>query len=336
MSGRAFQRTRLGRRLVFAAALGAVGCGIGIVGSEPPPVSDADAGREGGFRDPSPPVDAPTGDAPLLCDGAPPDTSENCGACGRDCAGGACDAGTCAPIDLVVVPADQTVRAVAVNGDGLYYLTEQSRTIVRTALDGGGPTDVLTSADATQQIAVDDTYLWYTSTSLWRASTDGSDPVALAVGSYGCVSVDPSKTVVYAADFDGDRIISVPYGGGLASDILTADAGVESPWGVAANATDIFFTTSDGGSGSIATHPKDGDGGTITLKTGQPTPNCLTFDEDGRLYWANYGDGTIHRSKADGGDAVVLATGQTAVTQLAIDAKFYYWGTGNAVRRLAR
>lgn len=335
MSGRVGQRARLGRRLVFAAALGAVGCGLGFVGGDPPPASDVDAGFEGGFRDPSPPVDAPPGDAPLLCDGAPPDTPENCGACGRDCAGGACDAGACAPIDLVVLPADETVRAVAVNGDGLYYLTEPSRTIVRAELDGGSPTGVLTADGATRQIAVDDTYLWYTSTSLWRASADGGGPVSLALGSFACVSVDPSKTAVYAADFDGDRIVAVPYEGGLASDLLTADAGVASPWGVAANATDVFFTAS-GDAGSISKHPKDGGGGTTTLKTGQANPNCLTFDEDGLLYWVNYGDGTIHRSKADGSEATVLATGQTSVTQLAIDAKFFYWGTDNKVRRLAR
>ena len=325
MSGRAFQRARLGRRLAFAAALGAVGCGIGIVGSEPPPVSDADAGRER-LR----PVACQRADGRrAFCGGTHPTRPRTAARAARSPT--ALHRRDRAPDRPVVLP--PTAARVAVNGNGPFASPSVATT--RAELDGGSPTGVLTADGATRQIAVDDDYLWYTSTSLWRASMDGGAPVSIALGSSARVSVDPSKSAVDAADVEGDRIIAVPYEGGLASDLLTADAGVASPWGVAANATDVFFTSS-GDAGSLSKHPKDGGGGTTTLKTGQANPNCLTFDEDGLLYWVNNGDGTIHRSKADGTEAIVLATGQTAVTQLAIDAKFYYWGTGNAVRRLAR
>ncbi|MBX3208176.1 MAG: hypothetical protein KF764_24225 [Labilithrix sp.] len=336
MSWRGSSTARLRRRLVFTAALGAAGCGLGVVGSESAPPSDVDAGREGGFRDPSPPVDAPVTDAPVLCDGAPADTPDNCGSCGHDCAGGACVAGRCAALDLLVLPPGQTVRAVAVNSTNLYFIDNMSRTIVRAELDGSTPSNIVTTSLPGSQLAVDDTYLWYTGAGLRRTSATGTDEVLLADNVGGCVAIDPDKTRVYAADFDGDRIVAVPYGGGLATDLLTADAGVSFPWGVAANATHMFFTTSGNDPGRILRRPKADDGGTTTVKVAQKNPNCLAFDEAGLLYWVTHNDGVIHRSKADGSDEVVLATDQAEVTQVAIDEKFLYWGTGNKVRRLAR
>ena len=302
------------RRLALATiAVAMVGCGLSVVGSDTSSSGGpADGGREASSNDvtndpPDAPVDGST------CDGSP----------------------TCAPTDLVVLPQDQVVRAVAVTTDGLYFINQTAKTIVRAGLDGSSPTDVLTTAEAARQLAVDGQLIWYTGPDLRRVATNGLSDVVIQTGVNGCVSVDPDKTSVYAADFDDNRILSFPYLDVVATDLLTADAGVAFPWGVAATATDIYFTTSGTRPGIIYQRSKTGTTNTV-IKEDQANPNCLTFDETGSLYWVNNADGTIHRSKADGSDEVVLVTNETNITQVAVDEKFLYWGSQNKVKRLAR
>ena len=302
------------RRLALVTiAVAMVGCGLSVVGSDTNSSGGpGDGGRESSLGDvTNDPPDAPFDGS--SCDGAP----------------------TCAPADLVVLAQDQVVRAVAVAGDSVYFINQTAKTIVRAGLDGSSPTDVLTTAEPARQLAVDGTHIWYTGPDLRHVGTDGLVDILLQSGVSGCVSVDPDKAVVYAADFDGNRILSFRYAGGFPGDFLTADAGVAFPWGVAATATDIYFTTSGTRPGIIFKRSKTGTTNTL-IKEGQANPNCLTFDEAGSLYWVNNSDGSIHRSKADGSDEVVLIKNETNITQVAVDDKFIYWGSQNKVKRLAR
>ncbi len=302
------------RRLALVTiAIAMVGCGLSVVGSDTNSSGGpGDGGREGSSNDvtndpPDPPFDGAS------CDGAP----------------------TCAAADLVVLAQDQVVRAVAVSGDSLYFINQTARTIVRTGLDGSNPTDVLTTAEPARQLTVDGEHIWYTGPDLHHVSASGGGDLVLQTGVSGCVFVDPDKTVVYAADFDSNRILSLPYVGGPRSDFLTADAGVAFPWGVAATAADIYFTTSGTRPGIIYKRSKTGTTNEV-VKEAQANPNCLAFDEAGSLYWVNNSDGSIHRSKADGSDEVVLVANETNITQVAVDEKYVYWGSQNKVKRLAR
>lgn len=292
-----------------------VGCGLSIVGTEAESSSGGtgDGGREASSSDVSNESPDASPDAPS-CDGAP----------------------TCTPADLVVLPTGQVVRAVAVTSNNVFFINATTKKIMRAGVDGSNVTEVVGTTEPARQLIADETYVWYTGPDLHRVfAATGLADTLLATGISGCVSLDPAKTVVYAADFDDHRIVTVPYAGILASDFLTADAGVAFPWGVAATDTDTYFTTSGARSGFIYRRPKAGDTTTI-VKQNQSNPNCLTFDEAGSLYWVTNADGTIHRSNADGSDEVVIASGETNVTQIAVDEQFIYWGSENKVRRLAR
>lgn len=307
---------RLRRPLAFGIlALAMVGCGLSVVGGAAGSSGGPeDGGREASLppNDPNDPPDATDPDA-STCDGAP----------------------TCAPFDLVVLAPGQIVRAVAVTDANLFFINATAKTIVRVDLDGSNPTDLVTTAEPARQLTTDGTYVWYTGPDLHslHISTKIDSPVATGIS--GCVSLDPAANAIYAADFDDDRIVSVAYGTIIATDLLTADAGVRFPWGVAATDTDVYFTTSGTRPGIIYKRPKNGTTNT-TIKQDQANPNCLTFDETGALYWVNNADGSIHRSDADGNNEVVLVSGETNITQVAVDSSFIYWGAENKVRRLAR
>ncbi len=297
-------------------AVAMIGCGLSVVGTEGSSSSSGgpgDGGREAA------PVDAGS------------DVIEDASSDAPACDGSA----TCTPTDLVVLPLGQTVRAVAISSQALYFINETSKTIVSAGLDGSNPTDLVTTTQAARQLTVDDTYVWYTGPDLHRFRISTGTDVLVATGVTGCVSVDPSKTVVYAADFAGNRIVSALYAGAGGVDYLTGKEGVAFPWGVAATANDVYFTTSGARSGFIYRRPKIGTVNTV-VKHDQLNPNCLTFDSSEQLYWVNNADGSIHRSKADGTDEVVLVAGQANVTQVAVDDNFLYWGTQNKVKRLAR
>lgn len=115
-------------------------------------------------------------------------------------------------------------------------------------------------------------------------------------------------------------------------DVLT---GLDTPGGLAVDATHLFFTLAGG---QVARAPLGG-GAVDVLATSQRSPGCLTLIADD-LYWVNTGthaadflDGSIRRSARSGGGDVELVTSYFP-TDLAIDAgtSTLYWSEGDGER----
>ena len=309
-----------------------VDAGVRDVGSDGTLPDGRQKGVEGG-RDVGSDASADVADGG--CDANLTDDPTSCGSCGHDCAGGMCTAGMCQPLDLVSAPAGQTVRAVAIDSTHLYWGNTTDQTIVIANLDGTSPASFLMGVQI-EEIAVDATALYYTAgDGLHMVPFATMTDMHVAPGPEGCVW-PVSSGLAYSVEFGANNVVSVDLDSGTVTTLLGAADGIFQPWGVASTATELFWTSSGPDvDGSIASQPLPS-GAAATLRSGLANPNCLSFDEKGRLYWPNHVDGTIHRCNVDGSGDVTLASGQVMPTTVAVSLHYLYWNSGNNVVRLAR
>lgn len=326
------------RRIAFVALAAASGCGLDVVGTFG---AGPDAGGEAGVPTDGggPSADTAPGDggAPdASCDAALASDPANCGSCGHDCAGGACSGGRCQPVALLDLPG-HVIRAVTADAKYLYWADNTANTIMRGDFDAGD-SGVFLAAGA-GELAVDATNFYYTANGNLHRVAMGTKADQSIAAFDGCIGLAPEGVIAYGTHFGASEVLRVtlPDGVGGPTTLLTASDGVFKPWGVAANATDLYWT--NGGhtypDGSIMRRPRAG-GVPTAVKLHQANPNCLAFDEDGFLYWPNADDGTIHRVNPDGTNDQTLATGLDTPTEIAITPKFLYWNDGSKLARLAR
>jgi len=274
--------------------------------------------------------DAHLADSSMGCDASLASDPENCGACGHGCGGGGCQAGVCQPEDLVSIAAGRTVRAIAIDSTYLYWSNTTEMTIVRANLDGTGQAPILMGVSA-NEIAVGASALYYTDGSLHVLPFSSMVSSIVASGPDGCIWLTGSGQA-YTAEFVGGNVLRVDLGG---AGVTTLLSGLTMPWGVASTATELYWTSSGTDAGSISRQALPA-GSAQAIGSSLDNPNCLTFDETGRLYWPDYFSGVIERSNPDGTDATTLATGQVTPTTVAVNAKYLYWNSANHVVRLAR
>jgi hypothetical protein len=260
----------------------------------------------------------------------------HCGRCDRDCAGGACQAGSCTPVSTVASP--DPIRALGVSDTYLVWVTDRPQ-IVRAALDGGSQQPILSPSASVNELVVAGPSIFYTTGDLRRVSIDGTGDTIVASGrADACLQV--AGTLVYVVNG------STPP---LSIDVVDLDAGSRAalvptqdllrPWGVAVTPTDVYWSGNQHGSPDGVIWRLSRAGGTPTeVVSHLANPNCLTI-YDGALFWPNSDDGTIMTSALDGSGATVLASGQDLVnppTTVAVDPRFVYWQSGTSILRLAR
>jgi hypothetical protein len=320
------------RRLLFAIAIAAAtGCAV-IAGLQDPTNenADADAGES---------VDGPQGidatnEQPSTCVADLASDPKNCGACGHDCAGGDCSSGRCVAIAIVTEGNAEVVRAVTANDTHVYWANSTTGRIQRIGVDGSGREEVADSGAT--QLAIDSTHLYFTSGGLRRLDLGTRTQQTIAAGTNACIGLDPDGVHLYGVGANSTIIVVQKDGGDLRT-VLGPEAGVARPWGVAATSTDWYW--SQGlhlePDGSILRRARP-NGPTTPVHLFQLNPNCILIADDGRLYWPNADQGSIHRSELDGASYETLATAQDVPTQVAVTSKFIYWNNGNKVMRLAR
>ena len=124
---------------------------------------------------------------------------------------------------------------------------------------------------------------------------------------------------LYWSNFSNGTIMAANPDGTDATALVTGEA---APWGVAVNATNVFWTN-ETSSGTIMRANLDGSNVT-TLVTGQSNPYGIAIDA-GHIYWTNYLSGTVMESSLDGADVVTLVSGENEPTALALVGSKLYW-----------
>lgn len=264
----------------------------------------------------------------------------NCGACGHDCFGGACDAGRCQPV--LLVGGEIGVHAIAVDEAHIYWGYESDAHLIRRARVDGTEVETLSTTEHAQpfMMVVDGTHLYWTRrqgdhTVMRMPKTGGAEQI-LAAGSYPTgIAVDGE--FVYWANYwscqtctTGD-VRKVPLAGGtttVLSDNEPFAAYIATGGGMVIWSDEHV----EQHSGKIRAWSASG---TETLAFKQGRPHFVTADGS-YAFWTAPTDGTVMRALLTGeGTPEALATGEVGPGGIMRDGDRLYWLADESLRSMA-
>jgi len=229
--------------------------------------------------------------------GDPATDAHNCGDCGHDCMGGACEAGACVPLPAGTLATGQLAPiALATDGTNVYWLAWGA---TASSPYGGGLPSVQTFGAQVLKCA---------------ATGCGNSPTVLASlpstynigGLAGGIPVSPSALAVDGANVYWTEQTSVSSCAiaGCGCSPTTIASGLSQPPGVTVANGRVFWSVWANGSpytGQVETCPITGcSGAPIVLAAAQGGPVGLTADNSD-VYWVD--------SYADGGSLLRCAVG---------------------------
>jgi hypothetical protein len=288
--------------------------------SDAPASDGADAPAEA-----CPPGSTRCGD---LCVDLATDTN-NCGACGHDCAGTTC-AGAVCTMTLVQSVAPMQL---ALDADHVYWTDldsyAQHSTIQRAPKKGGElPTMLAWNQDTPIAIAVDSTSLYWTTngdlSAIVKMPLGGGAVTTLTQNVWGQIaSIALDATNVYWAAYaaNGD-VVATPLAGGSSS--IYAAARYGASFGVVDSS--YAYWSEEGGVMRVPIG-----GGTIERLAVVSHATALAIDAE-NLYWLDpgtsshgYTDGAIVQMSLSTLQATTLLSNLANVSSLAVDNAYVYW-----------
>jgi hypothetical protein len=226
-------------------------------------VSDAPQGGGDASTNPNTPRDGSTSE-----DGAVPacvaDTqsdSKNCGSCGHDCLGGACNQGVCAPVRINGTGGGEP-WAIALDEANVYYtdISGTTGSLYKVPKGGGTPAKLAsTSNHLIYDLKLDGTHAYFSS------------------GSFG----------------NGGAVERVLLGGGTKEAIATNGPGASDPRGVSLDTQYVYWVNTDTPY-DVKRALKQANATVGTLAAGETNPT-LTFVEGNVLWWTSKSAGKIRR-----------------------------------------
>jgi hypothetical protein len=322
-------------------AIGALGIGCAIVWDIPdrehdPRVSCAGSACAcvGGFGDCD-------GHADNGCETELETDERHCGACGRDCQGGACSSGQCGPVQVV---AAQRVTGIAIDHTFVYFTTgadgslnTQQTTIARAPRAGGaaeavrtldkrfGPTSLHVHGGRLFW-AESDPLFFEPSAMLTQSISPGSPPDTLVTkdDSIPSLAVDGGHVYFITGANTGwgpqeFALERVALAGGAAEPILIRPAVMSA---LRIDGDSAYWSEL----GTVASAPLAG--GDVTVVATQTVAMAV---DDSNVYWlaratvsGTQRDTLWRRSKLDGTETV-LASDQSMTSQIASDGAHIFW-----------
>jgi hypothetical protein len=253
-------------------------------------------------------IDAPSCAADLTSD------AKNCGRCGHDCAGGACDGGRCQPVTLTSSEAD--LEELRLAGDQLLFRSDLH--VQSIGLDGGLPNLMVSCSDRFGLVVVDGGFYSWCSTSLTLRDVVDAGILASSVID-GFSGVSSSGWVIFLAG--NQRLDRVPATLGDAgySQVTSSATGFRA---AAVNSSQVFFMTLDG----TLSYAAAGSGSGTELARDQTAPSAIAVD-DTAVFWAAGSDtdqAVLRTRPLSLGGPTTIATGLDHPYNLALDATHVY------------
>ncbi len=294
---------------------------------------------------------------------------KNCGRCGHDCLGGACEAGACQPVVL-----NTTIQPVGLSlYDGLLYLGicygGTSQTAFETLTTSGamaGTTIMSTQCGSVQDI-FDDTLYWGGQTAIESTSLNPIAPSPSMLATTNAWVLAPNTEYLYwgAVDANGNdlgvygmtlpsgppqHLTSTPTQGVAANSRgaywITVNDGIHF-WANGATSDTLLSATPGGGLVVDEEHIfYSNDAGLKVIPVDGGTPLSLAetaslgygvIDGD-QFFWVDPETSTVNQVPIAGGKTTVLGRNYAFCNTagLAVDAQAVYWLAGPLVVKVAR
>jgi sugar lactone lactonase YvrE len=275
----------------------------------------------------------------------------NCGRCGHSCLGAACVNGICESTALVAPLANTKPWSVAVTSALVYwtYYDDYSAQYngvwyaPKGATNGSAVRIHNEDISHPQRIVTDGTNVYWTDynndpayvlrcpvgakcaePTTWRLASNEKLPDG--------ITFDATSTY-WTRRSDGELVRCAISGcGGSPSVIVSSEGGASGIAALVTGGATRLFWTRRGATGSVRTCLVNG-GGTCTAESFAATANdpaeIVVFGD--RVYWTNVGSGEVRSCAVSGCTAADLpiASGQTELAGLAVDASGVYWVAGS-------
>jgi hypothetical protein len=287
----------------------------------------------------------------------------NCGRCGHDCRGGACEEGVCQPF---VIAQGHHPGIIAVDSSSVYWPdgSDTLGRIMKAPKAGGEPVVIASSQRRPWSVTVDAAYAYWVTNSdeppkyggVFKVPLEGGEVITLvpsgeafaddiAVDEHGVYWDDygayPQSGRDLLACAEGAAIRKAGLDGSNPTTLAASDAGVCTPLLFSVNASGVYWPSRS--RGAVQHVGLDGRGVAELATSGDPVAVAV---DSSYVYWVNWQDGSVQRAPLGGGKAVTLAssgkdagpnTGVGAV-DLAVDEVNVYWarqgppwGAGGAI-----
>lgn len=226
-------------------------------------------------------------------------------ACAKDCGGGSCEQGVCAPVVLAAI---EDLGCPVLDGAYVYVADPGGARILRVAKAKGGAEPEVIASDAGEPrwMTVRDGFAYWTSQPLgvFRVPLSGGQPSLLAASNVYVGPLAADKNNVYVSDSQAfGAILSVPIEGGA---LLPLVSFVWIPVGLAVDEQAVYFGASDPSQETLHRFGLSDQQDTVLAKAGG-SPYFIDIDET-HVYWTTHAaSGRVFRVPKTGGEPSQIA-----------------------------
>jgi hypothetical protein len=289
--------------------------------------------------------------------------AHNCGVCGHDCAGGACQAGVCVPLPPNVLATGlREPVAIAADSVNVYWLelgdveggggklgnSYANGQVKKCAIAGCNNSPTILAAGLGQGgmypppggITVDSENVYFAANGgvlSCAISGCGCQPT-IRMPAIGASAVTVACTGVYASEYSNDVIAFCGPGGCASTGPAMFATSVGGPLGITHDTANVYWIDING---ILRGCPLGGCGpsGAVALINPEYAGSQAIAVDAENLYWTNGNPdvGSVQQCrKTDCAASVItLASGRNAPTGIAVDATDVYWVEGGSVYRCA-